>query len=744
MLLADKDRKFLLPVYPFKNIVVVVLPSLALGGAEKIVLDWAKAEYKKGYRVELAVLYKVESEWPVDKGITLLRRPSSVSVESFTESLCKRWKACSQPVSTHLIRDNLLKIFWHNGLRTIPTFHNGKDGWKNDPSKWERKNVPSIIACSNSVRAEIIACLNSNIPVSVVKHQASISKRAVSEDARDSVRKELGVSSDAMLIGSIGAFKKQKNYTRAIEILATCNKVRPTYLCILGGSINEESDAEMKAVIQLAESLGVLDKLLIQGFVNPIDKFLAAFDCVLNTSKHEGYSIATQEALLAGLDVIGTDVNGQREIPIAGLELIDVEESNEVFAQRVLKRRIRENLIPRPVKRGDRQWTPAHGWLPRSGKEIETLFVTANLNSGGAQRSLVNLLKQCNAHKHSFALAVCNGVTSGYFSAQLLRERIDAVHLSVDNDVFTLATNVLMLVHKHAVSTVCLWNVDPKIKLLLGKFLPQSVRYIDVSPGAYATQEMAEQTEFQTLIDFSSDQYLARLDHIVFKHSQDLEGLQGVVSKCSVIQNGVEHLPQAYVTPIINHFVVCGRITPSKHIVKIIEAFKHFVRIYPLSRLTIYGQAESRDEEYLNDVLSLANDYRIKFMGQCANLSAFTGSVSAVVVLGTNQGCPNTVLEAFAAGIPVIANDSGGTCEFVRTGETGVLLSENASSKSLSRAMAALVKHPRRLGMSKKCREMVRKFNSTAKMYQSYAPLLFKNATFCDSKEVPESMVITN
>ena len=744
MLLAEKDRKFILPVYPFKDLVIVMLPSLALGGAEKIVLDWAKAESKKNHRVELAVLYKVESEWPVEKGITLLRRPPSMSVESFTESLCERWGDCSQPVSTHLIRDDLLKIFWQHGLKTIPTFHNGKDGWKNDPSKWESENVPSIIACSNSVRAEIVSCLSSNIPVTVVKHQASVSKKSVSEEARDSVRKELGVDKEDLLIGSIGAFKKQKNYTRAIEILAKCNQFRPTYLCILGGSINEESDTEVKDVIQLAESLGVFDRLIIQGFVNPIDKFLAAFDCVLNTSKHEGYSIATQESLLAGLDVICTDVNGQREIPIAGLELIDVDEPNEIFAQQVLKRGVRNSLIPRSVKRGDRQWSPAHGWLPRSGKEIETLFVTANLNSGGAQRSLVNLLKQCNAHKQSFALAVCNGVTNDYFSAEVLRDRIDAVHLSVDNDVFTLATNILRLVHKHAVSTVCLWNVDPKIKLLLGKFLPMSVRYIDVSPGAYATQEMAEQTEFQTLIDFSSKQYLSRLNHVVFKHSQDFEGLQGVANKYSVIQNGVAELARANVTPFINHFVVCGRITPSKHVVEIVKVFKEFVRTYPLSRLTIYGQAEARDEQYLNDVLIMSNDYRIRLMGQSADLSAFAGSVSAVVVLGTNQGCPNTVLEAFAAGIPVIANDSGGTCEFVRTGETGILLAEKVCYVALSKAMKALVRHSGRVEMSEKCIEKVRKFNSTAKMYKSYARLIFKCASSFDFKEVKDGVPMKN
>jgi hypothetical protein len=44
----------------------------------------------------------------------------------------------------------------------------------------------------------------------------------------------------------------------------------------------------------------------------------------------------------------------------------------------------------------------------------------------------------------------------------------------------------------------------------------------------------------------------------------------------------------------------------------------------------------------------------------------------ALLALGRHQGCPNAVLEALAAGVPVIANDSGGTREQVLHGKTGI------------------------------------------------------------------------
>jgi glycosyltransferase involved in cell wall biosynthesis len=44
------------------------------------------------------------------------------------------------------------------------------------------------------------------------------------------------------------------------------------------------------------------------------------------------------------------------------------------------------------------------------------------------------------------------------------------------------------------------------------------------------------------------------------------------------------------------------------------------------------------------------------------------------VVLGVHQGCPNACLEALAAGVPLVANDSGGTREIVVDGRTGWLV----------------------------------------------------------------------
>jgi glycosyltransferase involved in cell wall biosynthesis len=70
------------------------------------------------------------------------------------------------------------------------------------------------------------------------------------------------------------------------------------------------------------------------------------------------------------------------------------------------------------------------------------------------------------------------------------------------------------------------------------------------------------------------------------------------------------------------------------------------------------------------------------------------------LVLGEHQGCPNAVLEALAAAVPVVANDSGGTRELIINGRTGILL-RGRDADGIASALRRLIEDPpyaRRLG----------------------------------------------
>jgi len=78
---------------------------------------------------------------------------------------------------------------------------------------------------------------------------------------------------------------------------------------------------------------------------------------------------------------------------------------------------------------------------------------------------------------------------------------------------------------------------------------------------------------------------------------------------------------------------------------------------------------------------------RVRFAGAMppSNLAALYASHDILALPSRREGCPNVVLEAYAAAIPVIAFDIPGIREFV-TEKTGILVNER-SPKALARAI---------------------------------------------------------
>ena len=56
----------------------------------------------------------------------------------------------------------------------------------------------------------------------------------------------------------------------------------------------------------------------------------------------------------------------------------------------------------------------------------------------------------------------------------------------------------------------------------------------------------------------------------------------------------------------------------------------------------------------------------------------YVADFDAFVVVGQDQGSPNALLEALAAGLPCIANDDGGTNEQITHERTGLLVPDRA------------------------------------------------------------------
>jgi glycosyltransferase involved in cell wall biosynthesis len=659
----------------------VILPSLALGGAERIVIEWLTAEVRRGRKAELAILHRRGQEYQLPTGLTAIRRGPE-SVEAFVDSLGARWCDSVSAVSAHMVPDALLARLWANGVRTVPVIHNMREGWRNDPAAWPPENVPLAIACAEAVRAQAQEA-GCRVPVVALRHRPSVGAAATDDATRNRIRAEWGIAPDTFVIGVVGAFKVQKDHCRAVEVLAGVHRARPACLVILGGTLDASGFKELDRVVSRAAALGVGDALRLPGFVEPVEPWYAAFDALLNVSRHEGLSIATQEALAAGLPVIATDVGGQGEIEHPNLSLLRADSAASAFAARLAALPVREVLRADSAARFPRVWSLTTCWQRSLQQTIDTLFVTANLNAGGAQRSLVNLACRI-VGRHRFAIGVCGATTHRAFAEKLAAAGVSVSRFSPTADAFDAAEGIVASATRAGARNICFWNVDPGVKLLVARFAPPGLRLIDVSPGAYAYQELDCATELAHAIAFGPAAFYRRLDLLVTKFDDDAHP---ACRRVEVIANGVALREPVQIIPSAPRFLVSGRIAPSKRLETILEAFAIAGARVPGIRLDIVGQAEARHRDYLDRIVAAAGGQAVVFRGACPELAYLDEPFTAAVVLGTHQGCPNVVLEAMAAGLAVIANDSGGTGELVRHGETGWLLPETCTAGELALAL---------------------------------------------------------
>jgi glycosyltransferase involved in cell wall biosynthesis len=655
------------------------IASLSLGGAEKIVLDWAR-RVAPPWRVHLVVLRDRVHEWPVPAGVRVTRLGGE-RIEAQLRELGAALVASGATVClAHLLRAAERKALASAGARVVPVLHNAAAGWL-EPAR-ELTADPLVIAVSGACARELCAA-GFGGQVSIIRH---VPERARSNpEDRAALRQRWRIPLDACVIGMVGAIKPQKDYGRALAALAALQSRRSAYLAILGGPVGLHARANWHELLGEIERLGVRERVALPGFTPDASALLCAFDLLLNTSRHEGTSMATLEALVQGLPVVATHVGGQGELPSPSLTLVPPHAGADVIATTIDTALRRRAASPERGRRPDwatfpahRLWTHAALGAP-SGRGSRLTFVTANLNAGGAQRSLVNLVGALSG-TFPIDVAVCGDSTAEAFQRTLAATGARVYRPAAGRDAFDHAEMLLSELRAGDSACVCYWNVDAKIKLLVTRALAaSSIRLVDVSPGPDSFAELQQTAVFQRWLSFDADQYHARLDRLVLKF--DGKSPPGCEGKRRVIPNGVltnARPKQDYALGEAPRVVVSGRLAPAKMAIEAVLAMAHVWPALPRAELHFFGGAEPRHHDYGERLLRIAEDERdrrVFFHGPNADTSRLR-EFDVALVLGRGQGCPNALLEALALGLPTVANVDGGTPEQILHRETGLLISD--------------------------------------------------------------------
>jgi glycosyltransferase involved in cell wall biosynthesis len=229
----------------------------------------------------------------------------------------------------------------------------------------------ALIAVSPEVRDDLVA-LGVAPPekIAVIRLGLDLETRlAAPADARESLRRELGVPPDVFLTAWLGRMTEIK---RADVLLAAFTRLRETvpdaHLLVVGdGPLREELEA-------LARELGVAASCHFTGFRSDVGSIYAAADAVVLTSANEGTPVSVIEAQAAGLPVVSTDVGGVRDIVADGRSGFVVAPGDVDAVAERLGRLAHNPALRAELGRAGRERTGTRYSVPRLVRDVDLLY----------------------------------------------------------------------------------------------------------------------------------------------------------------------------------------------------------------------------------------------------------------------------------------------------------------------------------------------------------------------------------
>jgi UDP-glucose:(heptosyl)LPS alpha-1,3-glucosyltransferase len=172
---------------------------------------------------------------------------------------------------------------------------------------YNNQKLKKVIAVSEGTKKEVLNYYK--LPkemVTVIPNGVDAKIFSRNDEDRIVLRKEYNLEEDDIILLFVGNEFLRKGLDVAIKALALLDNKR-IKLCVVGG-------ADKARYINLAKKLKVMDRLIFAGKSVEVEKYYSMADIFVFPTKYEAFSLATLEALAAGLPLIISKVNGAKEV----------------------------------------------------------------------------------------------------------------------------------------------------------------------------------------------------------------------------------------------------------------------------------------------------------------------------------------------------------------------------------------------------------------------------------------------
>ncbi len=232
--------------------------------------------------------------------------------------------------------------------------------------KFNLNRAKKIIAISNAIKKELME--NYRVPeekIAVIYNGVNTEKFSLKnmEHARDKTRKGFGIKKGEALLLFVGNPFSRKGLEYAIRALPQIEKAK---LLVIGRHDN------IAPYLELAEKLGVKEKIIYKEFVEKIQECFAASDAFLFPTLYEPFGLVITEAMASGLPVITSKAAGAAELikdGKSGLLLDNPKDPGEIAEKANML--IKDKSLANKIKKEARCIAEEYDWDKAAEKWID-------------------------------------------------------------------------------------------------------------------------------------------------------------------------------------------------------------------------------------------------------------------------------------------------------------------------------------------------------------------------------------
>jgi glycosyltransferase involved in cell wall biosynthesis len=137
--------------------------------------------------------------------------------------------------------------------------------------------------------------------------------------------------------------------------------------------------------------------------------------------------------------------------------------------------------------------------------------------------------------------------------------------------------------------------------------------------------------------------------------------------------------------------LAAGRLSREKGHADLVTAFAYLAQQQPARSICLVVAGDGPERHRIETLTkSLDGNHRVLLPGHVSNLRAYYAMADLMVLPSHSEGSPNVLLEAMAAGLPIVATRVGGVPEIVRHGQSAILV-EPRKPRALANGISLLL-----------------------------------------------------